>query len=854
VSVSEPSRILAERTPIVVASTLAARQWELHLGEEPIAAGRRAWPTPELVVYPTWTERLWQNGAEPRPPALSASQSLALWRRIVAESDEGAELIGERGAARWAQEAWELLCHWNVDPDRERAGGTQGDYRVFLRWCRRYAAALADHGWVDRATVARRVPDVDWRVPEHVVLADLDEPTPRQRALLERLAERGCRVERRAPPSAPATRLRIRRGDARDELRTAVAWARRRIAAAPAARIALVVPALDERRAEIDRANEESEPGPAPHVPVWYPSRGRGDAPRLAAALGALELGTPTATFETLSRWLRSPFFGADDGERAACAALERELRRDVRAQLPFLAAYRETALAVLLERAAPRAARALAAALRETSGIELATPSRWAAAWQRTLEQLEWRGANDPDDVARWQAALDEIARLTPLVGEIGHEAALAELGRAFEQAPPAPLPVRGIHVLARVEDVGPGYDAAWLTGFTDQAWPEPVRCNPLLPRTLQRRHGMPWCTPDDASGRSGRALERLGRRVTTLVASWPARVFDYQTEPSPALRDWADLELGDLELRAPRPRVGRPRETVADRAPALVGPALHGGAGVLNSQARCPLRAFCRYRLGARALERPSSGLNGRLRGIATHRALEWLLAEGVEHAGLTARGAQIRALAQRALDEVFRDAGPALRELFRLEAERLETALRRFLDLERLRAPFRVVGVERREAIEVAGFELRVRVDRLDELADGGIAIIDYKTGDRAKSTDWFKERPRDVQVPLYAAHSAATVEAAVLARVAARDAGYSGFWEEAAFPGKRGRLAEAGWPAQVARWRAQIEELVREHAAGDTRVFLADAADASGAYAPLTRIDEQVALARGATAPW
>ena len=41
-----------------------------------------------------------------------------------------------------------------------------------------------------------------------------------------------------------------------------------------------------------------------------------------------------SATFETLSHWLRSPFFDADGGETLSRAALERELRGDVRAQL----------------------------------------------------------------------------------------------------------------------------------------------------------------------------------------------------------------------------------------------------------------------------------------------------------------------------------------------------------------------------------------------------------------------------------------------------------------------------------------------------------------------------------------
>lgn len=808
------------------------------------------------MTYGSWLERLWQASPEPRAPTLGPAQAFALWRRIVADSPEGARLLGERGAARWAAEAFELCCDWNVDLDRERAGASQSDFRAFLAWRRRYLAALAENGWIDRAQIAGLLAGCDRLAAQHLVLADLDEPTPRQRELFARLERDGCRIERWSSPASSAVRLRIQLADARDELRTAVAWARARIQAAPNARIALVVPALDERRAELERALEEPIADGAARedaaVPLWYGGRALAESPRVGAALDALSLGTESAAFETLSRWLRSPFFG-DTRELSALAALERELRRDLRAQLPFSVAYRETDLSALLQRAAPRAAASLAAALRETQAIEHATPSGWVPVWQRALAKLEWGGASDPEDSVRWQAGLDDFSRLTPILGEIGQGAALAELRRALEPPAPVPLPVRGIHVLERVADVGPGYDAAWLTGFTDQAWPEAARGNPLLPRALQCKHGLPWSTPQDARARSARALDRLSRRVTTLVASWPARVYDFEAEPSPVLRDWRDLDAAEIAVDGPRAPARR-RETVIDPAPAVAAAQLHGGAGVLNRQARCPLRAFCEDRLGARPLERASVGMNGRLRGTATHRALELLLADRPAREGFAAKLGEVGAAAERALGELFRDARAPLRALFTLEAERLATALAKFVAVEQSRAPFRVLALERKLRIEVAGFELQVRIDRMDELGDGTVAILDYKTGERVTSKDWFRDRPRDIQVPLYAAHAAERVSAAVLAAVAPADAGYRGYWVQNAFPGRPAPLGEHDWPGQLAHWRIQIEALVREHAAGDTRVFVADPDEATGPYAPLTRIDEQLALARGAVERW
>src|SRR6185503_2236885 len=260
---------------------LAARQWELHLAAEPIATDRRAWVTPPIVTYGSWLERLWLTSPGARSPVLGPKQAFALWRRIVADSSEGTQLLGDRGAARWAAEAFELCCDWNVDLGREPAGASQSDFRAFLAWRRRYLAALAEKGWIDRAQIAGLLADDDRLPARRLILADLDEPTPRQRELFARLERSGYLVGRWSAPACSATRQRVQLADARDELRTAVAWA--------SERIALVVPALDERRAELERALEEPLAGGAATegaaVPLWYGGRALAESPRLGAAL-----------------------------------------------------------------------------------------------------------------------------------------------------------------------------------------------------------------------------------------------------------------------------------------------------------------------------------------------------------------------------------------------------------------------------------------------------------------------------------------------------------------------------------------------------------------------------------------
>ena len=67
-------------------------------------------------------------------------------------------------------------------------------------------------------------------------------------------------------------------------------------------------------------------------------------------------------------------------------------------------------------------------------------------------------------------------------------------------------------------------------------------------------------------------------------------------------------------------------------------------------------------------------------------------------------------------------------------------------------------------------------------------------------------------------------------------------------------RHAKAANPDTAAQLARWRAQLEALAAELAAGDARLFVDDYDDAAGAYAPLTRVFEQLALARGSAVRW
>ncbi len=845
------------RTALVVRDGLAAQQWEAHLLGEQLSATRRVVLAPPLLTYRNWLGELWSDlpdrGTAQVP--ITQAQSTALWRRTIAESAEGPTLIGHDGPAALAVQAWRSLLAWDIDPSTLKAESGQADFGTFLRWCARYRNRLRDANFVDGAQMERALLHSEATPRESVVLLDRHDPPPVELRLLDRLRAAGCQVRHEPPPERPARSLRIELANEHDELACAAAWARRYLESSPSRRVALVVPDLGTKHATVERILAQA-PGSdgfadgGSDIPVaiasGWPELA---APAINAAFCGIELLSPRGTFVTLSRWLRSPCFHATDRQRYCEAALlETRLRSLLILKAGFLEAYRHGGLSRTIRGEAPDLARRLDSALAEFPTRPNLTPSAWIAVWQRSLARLGWSAAADADAAQAWERALAEFAQLTPVLGAIRANTAVDELERILNRPrTAAPLSLSGVHVFERVDDIGPGYDRAWITGFSDSRWPELARDNPLLPRRLQIAHGMPWCKPLAALERSRQSLGRLLNRVPEVVLSWPSLELDRQSEPSALIEGVDTATLADLGIdrSTARPRESaRSVERIIDPAPPLKGSTIIGGAQTLNQQAACPLRAFCSGRLGAHALDPFERGLSAGMQGKLAHRAAQLLFDQADPTDDPASR---VRRCVERALKEIFRGMHGSAGALYELERDRLAALLARLIEAESNRREYAVEQLEERREIRIESWLLRARMDRVDRLSDGTLAVLDYKTGRYVGKPDWFGERLNDTQLPLYALDLGERVSAAVIVQLRDPRVSYRGVWHDRDdFPGKPEKLPdERSWQAQIGVWREQLGALAREYANGDTRVFDTGIDALKGSYAPLSRIYEILA---------
>ncbi len=526
-------------------------------------------------------------------------------------------------------------------------------------------------------------------------------------------------IETLAAPAAAGTRRAARLADAADELRAAFAWAKQRLAANPQC-------ARRRRRAGGRRAACTRSSGWRPSCRPSSAGRRGGRSPqtRRSARPSTRSLSRPrTRRTRPSARWLRSPFFAAPREESFARARLDTDLRL-------------ETALAALVPRRVPLRRRRVA----RGASAELGARARGRARRGRrhSARDAEPVGASHGAVSGRRSAGSRPPraprcsrgrARSTSCRGS-RRSSARSRSTRHWWKSCACSIARRppfcrcaACTCCARIDDVGPGYDAVWVTGFTDAAWPEPPRGNPLLPIALQRAHGMPYASPRDAQERSARALEPprpAQPRARHQLAGSRLR-----------LRDGA--EPGDSRLA--RALAGRARcvdggsaaarrgardgcATTRRRSPAR---AFAGGTGVLGRQARCPLRAFCQDRLGARAARAARlrrAGAAARHRGASRGRAA--CSRTCLRKRTSPTRRTPSRTASSEPLAKLFGRARAPLAALYELEAEQLKRVLAALLRAEALRAPFRVRAVEQRATVTVGPLTFDVRIDRIDELA--------------------------------------------------------------------------------------------------------------------------------------
>lgn len=791
------SKRLAKVRPddwILTPNERLAREIVRACDAERLRLGKRAWTTRRVASV----ERFMAARAAQSPAftdgrrLLSTEAELLLWQEVSGR--DGAAL------AELAAEAWRLAHAYRIQLDESAFAGTI-NARTFRRWARRFRERLKLDGSITRAELADRLSGT----AEALHLVAFDVVPPQLADFLKRTEQAGGRVRRHEPLlMRKGPRKRVEAADRAAEIHAAAQWARHVLTRYPNARIGVVFPYLTDAYHAIahafgaefndaPRALNISGGVPLAEQPIWRDAE-------LLLRLVAGEIGHRELQRLHHSPWLdlQGPFDLPGDSPEM--------LRLD----------HVATGSRVLGRLALK--ARDLPA--RQSFG-------GWIGAFRSLLADAGWNGSNAGS--VQYQAytglseCLERFAGLPQLPNLSGSDAlqALQRLlaGRLFApERPPAP-----VQVLGYLETAGLTFTHLWVAGLQDTAWPAAPRPNPLIPAALQRLHGVPR-TDHPLEAQFAVAQTHRWRRATRyLVTSHALEDGEEQHRCSSLVESLPATDIGRLVpgfRRRRHPWLGEhldsELETVNERSGSPVAETVtRGGTSLFRDQAQCPFRAWAIHRLGLSETREPQSFPDALERGTLIHEALFALYADSER-----VSGRRIDAAARRAVDRHLRRVPEIYREN---ELRRLRLLLERFAEFEAERPDFSIDGLESKIELTLPGFELSLRIDRIDRDPETGAkVVVDYKTG-AVTANRLLADRLLEPQLPMYALCDA-DVRATLYARIGSDGVRLNGLASEEVEIGAAGvrKLSKAAWEELRSHWRSRIEALADEFRRGHAAV--------------------------------
>jgi probable DNA repair protein len=792
--VTEPYLLdaLARGATVVLSNRRATRTIRQAFNERQRAAGLRAWDAPSALAWTDWTRGLWSGlavaGCELRL-LLNAAQEHGLWREIIESSLAGRTLSSPDALAEMARSAWSLAAAHRATA-RIRTAATTFDTRTFAGWAESFKKTCIAESYLSSAEVEealRQHTDSQvLRLDGAVLLAGFEELTAAQSALIEALRKNGSQITEVAFDAlerAASEQISTVVPTPRDGIILTAQWLRHLFAnSVPDSRpprIAVLLPRPEEDRAELEsvfRAILAAELQPIDvdnSATPWEFSAGARllAQPMISDALAVLRLAQVPLSIERLGALLRSPFIGISS-EHLAAARFDANVLRRTPYLLPELDLDGLTRL--IRQRRSGVSPPFVPSWLNHFAHVVRTrvrtSASRSYAEWSEVIRDL-LRAANWPGDrvptpfefstAGAWDATLDLLATLDFRGSRVSFATAVKTFEQLLQSAHVSP-PTAGapIQIMRPEDDEGSVFDAVVLLHATDEEWPESQRVHPLLGWPLQQELGVPG---SDASRDADRAMTRaksLLRRTSKLLVLSAAADERGPLRPSPLVQQlsiaWVPSEnLVPSVTSAPIVE----EEIVPDDVtlPSLPSNELHGGARVLKLQAACGFLAFAEMRLHSETVDPCELGLDAMERGNLVHRALENFWSVTQSQAELRSLSMEERHLRlSNAIDAAFtRLSAPSPgwgAAYIGLQRERLRRLLLKWLDLELQRGPFTVKQREERTPIPIGPLRLKVQPDRVDEV-EGGVVLVDYKTGYHAHPSNWLGERPDDPQLPLY-----------------------------------------------------------------------------------------------------
>ena len=850
--------------------------YQAHLGD-------KVMPSPRVMSLREWQQHHWhqlQNvGFEPSLRLVAnPSQLSAVWQSVIAEVDTHSGNVRSQleiqALARQLQEAFSYLIAWQ-QPTQSNA------FDNFVNRCfQLFEQRLAKINWLTEEQALPIIIDGfqhKYLTPEtDVVLLSFIDIQPLSQQLIDCAFKHTTVLSAAAKGSAVYTEAE----DSAGEIKAAAQWSWQILQNQPSASIAIIAPQLARDRAQIEsqlcEVFESHQFDPQQECSALpfniSAAQNLAQVTFIVHGLKLLECQLDQLPVDNWISILHSPFFGDRESENALRTRLCEKIkaRQTYHLTLQNVCDLAQKCIREDNDPACKQLIKTLQNLLNQKRRQKQnQPPSYWANFFLQQLQSLEWPGTRKLDSVEyqamqHWYILLEDFAALDSLQTPLALQDALFELKKLAQQSLfQTETRDTPIHVLGAFEAVGLHFSHCWVLGMNDREWPTPLKPNPLLPKHVQWQWQMPRASLQREMEIAKELTDYFLRAGDIVIVSYAKQDGEEHNSPSALIRD---LPFETLENIVSTNTIGldKVRQVLTEPAnytwvqcdhglPWQTDDVTKGGQTLFKLQAQCPFNAYAQLRLHTKPTEPAKLGWGPREKGIIIHQVLAGLweqLGNQQQLIELTADEKQtlVRDITARCCLQQERNELLLLGDTYyQLEQERIAGLILAWLQQELLRPPFTVIATEQNLQADFAGLQLQLQIDRVDQLDDGSLLLIDYKTGNPTTNA-WLQERPSEPQLPLYALCYEQSVEGIAFAKINSENIGLSGIANDnnaLSIDGIKStaKVKVEDWPALLAEFERKLTTLAQEFLAGACRVEYSQAQNELGdPFAPLNRANE------------
>lgn len=744
--------------------------------------------TPRILPLATWLEQQFFATNTNGLILLTDFQEQCIWEEIVSQSSLTPELLQPTQMARLAKEAYAHLTLWQVPTEELEAHTPQLEVRCLMAWIKTFQMRCHQHRWSSICELPQRLKNVQKtpNLPRNIILIGFDDFNPSTSALLNHL-KNIILIETQTLQVENTQRYRVILDNTETELLIMARWARAQLEKNPLAKIGCVIPDLGTLRTQVHRiftnvfSIESILPGVVAEKLPFNISAGQPltHFHMINTAFMVLNFCYNALSIDDIAQLLQSPYLCQNEAEANMGAQMDILLREENRLQITISDLF---SVIIKLQTIYPKNSwlsrwRALLQIHHDTPKSKQ-SPSQWAQHFIQLLKAMHWPSGHTQISeefqlLERFKKLCQEFSQLDFIFPAIVAKQALhIFIALAKQTIFQSKSHFEPIQIMGVLEASGILFDAVWVTGLHDIAWPAASKPHPLIPYDIQQRYQMPHATAKRELQFCEHMIKRLENSAKQVIFSSPAKAGDQLLFPSRLIQSIPTIDSTDIILSTENNVLGtifdsRTHESFEDQTGSAVSDfsVIRGGSRILKLQAKCPFLAYATTRLNAKPCNTPMIGIPPAMKGILIHHILFEIWGELIEQKKLLALDDDaLQTLIDHQIEKTFSTELKAhylvqYAHFLSVEKKRLSHLLKAWFEFEKTRPPFRVIERETACHISIDSLPLQLRLDRVDELDDGTRLLIDYKTRENSVH-EWLQERLTDPQLPLYAAFQATT----------------------------------------------------------------------------------------------